>query len=203
MPAGSDTRGVHPALRDLVSQVQQHFGTSLGSGPTPTPETRRRRRPSPASRERADAQLAKDREIRRLVQQVARSFDFTLQLVGEYASGTAYADVIGYLAERGKDFLHVSPNMRRAVAAALVEEFVGEPRIPRPNQINRVAGEAILAIVVKRFENRLRDVRIRANKDSYTRKKIADGYDSRVGICTGQLLENVRDADVEVDFDTE
>ncbi len=95
------------------------------------------------------------------------------------------------LAAKGKDFLRISPSMIRRARTDLTIEFENATEIPLLLDLEIAMRDSVLSTVTARLENRLRDVRIKANSSKWTRYKLDHGYDSRVGVMSGNLLGSV------------
>lgn len=138
------------------------------------------------------------RELRRIIyaaiDRFVKAIEFELRVPGRYPgkSAASFQEVLGYLADRGKDFADDSKTLDNRIRIALMAEYENADAIPLKLEFRETAADAILATIVARFENRLRDIDIAPNSQAYTRRKVRDGDDSRVGIRTGKLLAAIR-----------
>lgn len=127
-----------------------------------------------------------------LIKAFIKDFEFALHVPGSYPNGVLFEDVIGWLAEGRRDFLADSATLRRRVQAKLSNLFEHQPRVVTIDELKRGASYEIKATVAARFENLLRDVRIRADLQTTILRKMRSGLDSRTGIATGALLAAIR-----------
>jgi hypothetical protein len=138
-----------------------------------------------------------ERELRRVIyaaiERFTKTMEFSLHVPGGYRSGVSFDEVLGYLADRDKDFAADSKRLRERVKAALMAEYENSDAIPLSLEFRETAAEAILSTIVARIDNKLRDVPIAANASSYSRWKLAHGFDSRVGQRTGKLRDAIND----------
>jgi hypothetical protein len=152
-------------------------------------------RATPSERDRAQQRAA--RELRRIIYAAIRRFSeslsFSVNFPGRYRSGPTFDAVLGYLADMDKNFAADSKTLQNRVRIALMSEYEDADAIPLALEFRETAADAILATIIARFENRLRDVGIASNRDEYTRAKVKAGHDSRVGIRTGALLQAIKD----------
>lgn len=138
------------------------------------------------------------------IQSFARDCEIDLQVDGGYKRGPSYQDVLGYLADKGKDFTRDSREMREGIRHALEDENAS--RVARElvsfasMERSKAAQDSVRNRIVARFENRSRDVRIRANKPSYTIWKSKHGFDTRVGIRSEDLLSAVKEGRVRLRY---
>ena len=182
-PIDSDAIRIPAWVRSLVSDAPSSIPTSA---PRSAPR---------ADRDRAAERAA--RELRRIIyaaiERYSRTLDFQLHVPGKYKRGPSFDDVMGYLADMGKDFAADSATMHRRVRSALMSEYESADAVPLMLEFRETAAEAILGTIVARVENRLRDVPIKSNSQAYTRRKVKSGQDSRTGIRDGFLLAAITD----------
>ncbi len=107
------------------------------------------------------------------------------------SSSLSNQDLFAILDSKGKSFLEVSASMLNRARADLTLEFENATEIPLLLDLEIAMQNSIIETVKARMENRLRDVRIKANTSKWTRWKIDHGFDSRVGIQGGGLLGSV------------
>jgi hypothetical protein len=162
-------------------------------------------RPSAPTTLRASEARALRAFNNRRIQTFARECEVTLTVEGGYKRGPSYQTVLDeYLPEMGKNFTAPSRTMREDLRHAIEDENAG--RIAREQisfasmERSPAAQDAVRDRVVARFENRSRDVRVRANKPSYTLWKSKHGFNTRVGIRTGDLLAAVKQGRVRLRY---
>lgn len=139
--------------------------------------------------------MARDRvaaTVATRTREFAKRMDWTLNVPGSHGE-VSNAVLLGYLAEQGRDFAADTRSLRDHVRLVLQTKFEGYQRAPNAVELKRVAAEAILAWIVARFDNKVRDIRIKRNAPAYSLFKRKHGFDSRPGIRTGQLRDAVRD----------
>jgi hypothetical protein len=100
-------------------------------------------------------------------------------------------DLLGYLAAMGKDFGADSRSLHNRVKIDLLNEFENYPRLIQAPQLKQFASAMIIATIVKRIKEDLRDVRITANKPATTARKAALGQSQRVGEAGGGLVSAI------------
>jgi hypothetical protein len=115
-----------------------------------------------------------------------RDLEWTLDVPGKN-------DVLGYLADMGKDFGADSPSLRNRLRIDLLKEFEDYPRLVQRPQLEQFASTFIIETILARFNLDLRDVRIKANSDAWTRWKAAHGRFTVVGKNTGDTVEAIEE----------
>lgn len=132
-------------------------------------------------------------DVRSVVTTFATSLAWSLHVPGSHTSGPSYDELLGYLADQGRDFRADSLGLRRHVKQALIEAFGAGRTVPTRKALADASAAAILEWLVGRIENRVNDVRIKRNESRYAHWKARHGLDSRPGIATGELLGAVKD----------
>ncbi len=138
--------------------------------------------PAPHHGQRVESHANDTRRFRRHLSRTGR------RLGGHSLTNQSLFEI---LAAKGKNFLEISPGMITRARADLTLEFENATEIPLLSDLEIAMQDSVLETVRARLENRLRDVRIRANSSRWTRYKLDHGYDSRVGIMSGNLLGSV------------
>ncbi len=137
---------------------------------------------------------------RRALVDAVRSFvsglAFALDIPGQHYSGLSNQELFDILAERGRNFAAPSRQLDEYVRTELIREFTDYPRVPSATLMRQVVGDIILEWIVGRMEGEHDDVPIAENSDAWSAFKRANGFDRRVGVMRGDLLEAVKSAGV-------
>ena len=131
--------------------------------------------------------------ITRWVRERFRASTWRVQVPGVHpGSGLTYDDLLDILEAQGRDFRAESTALNRFVLAELQIRFRELGRMPLVKEFNEAMGLAVLAWVVKRFEGKVRDVKIRRLTLAYAHEKKRAGYGDRpIGVRTGSLALRV------------
>jgi len=131
--------------------------------------------------------------ITRWVRERFRASTWSMQVPGVHpSSGLTYDDLLDILEAQGRDFRAESSALNRFVLAELQLRFTELGRMPLVKEFNEAMGLAVLAWIVKRFEGKVRDVKMRRLTLDYARRKKALGYGNRpIGVATGSLALRV------------
>lgn len=114
-----------------------------------------------------------------------------MHVPGMHRSDVSYDDLLGYLAEQGRDFTADNRTLRAHVKQALLLRFEGFQRAPNLTELREVAAAAIVEWVVMRFDRKVRDVDIKPNNQTYLRWKSREGYGTTPGVKTGELRDAI------------
>lgn len=123
----------------------------------------------------------------------AKQLDWVLHVPGQHAGGPSYEQLLGYLAEQGRNFLADSRSLRAHVKLKLQLKFEGYQRAPNATELKREAAAAILEWVLARFDRKVRDVSIKANAPAYIALKVAQHKRNVPGQRTGELRDAIED----------
>jgi hypothetical protein len=153
-------------------------------------------------REYTQPSLTSDFVRRGLLESAARQFvsqlAFTLDIPGEHYSGLSNQHLFDILAAQGRDFGARSRELDEHVRVELIREFSDYPYVPSSTLFRQVTGDIIAEWVVARMEGTIRDVPIRPLAAPTLAFKRKHGFDHRVGIMRGDLLESVKSMGVRV-----
>lgn len=130
---------------------------------------------------------------RAIYERFAKALSYSLRVPGVHPSGVRYEDLLGYLAEQGRDFTADSTRLREYVARGLKAEFDDARTPPGVAVIRQFAAALILEWVLNRLEGQLRDVPIKPNAPAYRAWKRKHAAYSAVGMRTGALRDQLRD----------
>jgi len=120
----------------------------------------------------------------RQVREIGGAYEVRIELSRESVEKAVW------LRDSARDFFSVTPSMQGSVARAVM----AAARAGGLVTLASVAPEAIRAHIVRRFEAGGYDMQLRRLNPEYRAWKIAKGFDRRIGIMTGALLDNVRTA---------
>ena len=127
---------------------------------------------------------------------------FTKSLGGRWSLQIDYrnpksADKILWLADGGRSFLALSAPLRYAIYQALSRAFKGSIDSlmgDRSQAVMDAAAQAAKAHILRRFEAGGFDVRMTPLTAKYAAFKRMHGFDPRLGIKTGDLIDDIRNA---------
>ena len=127
----------------------------------------------------------------------AESLEYEIKVPGNHPGGLTNAELFGILARQGRDFAKNSRSMRAAVLRDIRIALEGTQRIPKEDQLKRIAAIAILNRVLERMDGLSEDVKIRNLTTRYAREKMRAGYVNQpIGTRTGWLRNAVAEAKV-------
>lgn len=136
----------------------------------------------------------------------AQSLEYEVKIAGNHptprskkgASRTlSNQDLFAILARQGRDFAKNSRSMRAAVLRDIRTALEGTQRIPKEDQLKRIAAVAILNRILERMDGFAEDVRIRNLTPAYAKAKMRAGYvNLPIGTRTGWLRNAVAEAEV-------
>lgn len=132
-------------------------------------------------------------EIDRRVSQFVRSIEWELRVPGQHEGGLSNQDLLGYLAAQGRDFAKDTPTLRRFALAEVAAAVAGLGRLPTQAELKRAFSDAAVAFVIRRFDYKVRDIRIPLLTLAYARAKKKAGYFGPVGIRTGELRDTIEE----------
>lgn len=129
---------------------------------------------------------------------------FVLSIGGEWTLALTLSDEMDvrkaeWLADAGRDFFSVTPAMQGQIRHDLVEAIraqveSGEFVDVTPEAILQPAADAAREFIVGQFENQGPNVTLRPLTLAYAKWKARHRLDPRVGIASGELLNDVRNA---------
>lgn len=127
--------------------------------------------------------------VTRAIRARVRGVSWRLQVPGVHpGSSLTYDELLDVLESQGRDFRAQTSAMDRFVLAEVQTRFERHTHIPLMREIDEVIALAVLSWVVKRFEGKVRDERLRRLTLDYARRKKRDGYGDRpIGVRTGAL----------------
>ena len=151
------------------------------------------RDPELPARTTTAARTANIGAITRWVRERFRASTWKLQVPGVHPSSSLeYDELLDILEAGGRDFRADTTALNRFVLAELQMRFEELGRFPLVREFNEAMGLAVLSWVVKRFEGKVRDVKMRRLTLAYARRKKRDGYGDRpIGVRTGSLALRV------------
>lgn len=131
--------------------------------------------------------------ITRWVRERFRASTWSIRVPGVHpSSGLTYDDLLDILEAQGRDFRAETTALDRFVLSELQLRFEELRRIPTVREFNEAMGLAVLSWIVKRFEGKVRDVKLRRLSLDYARAKRRAGYGDRpIGVRTGSLALRV------------
>lgn len=158
--------------------------------------------------QRGRGRVATVQEIMAVERLFAESLEYELEVPGQHPvrrskKGTARSlsnqQLFEILAAQGRDFAKNSRSMRAAVLRDIRIALEGTQRIPKEDQLKRIAAVAILNRVLERMDGFAEDVRIRNLTPNYARAKMRAGYVNQpIGTRTGWLRNAVAEAKVTI-----
>lgn len=159
--------------------------------------------------QRGRGRVATVQQILAVERLFAESLEYELEIPGMHPTprpkhgGTARAlsnqQLFEILAAQGRDFAKNSRSMRAAVLRDIRVALEGTQRIPKEDQLKRIAAVAILNRVLERMDGLSEDVKIRNLTTRYARAKMRAGYVNRpIGTRTGWLRNAVVEAKVKI-----
>ena len=150
--------------------------------------------------QRGRGRVATVQEIMAVERLFAQSLEYELEIPGVHGpsrSGLTNQQLFEILAAQGRDFAKNSRSMRAAVLRDIRVALEGTQRIPKEDQLKRIAAIAILNRVLERMDGLAEDVKIRNLTTRYARAKMAAGYVNQpIGTRTGWLRNAVAEAKV-------
>lgn len=131
--------------------------------------------------------------VTRAIRARVRGVSWRLVVPGMHpGSSLTYDELLDVLESQGRDFRARTSAMDRYVLAEVQARFEATTHIPLMREIDEVVGLAVLSWIVKRFEAKVRDERLRRLTLDYARRKKRDGYGDRpIGVRTGALALRV------------
>jgi hypothetical protein len=164
------------SVRETAAALNTRGTATRGAVPASRPRSRRTDHgPSAAAIKNANTAL---------IIAFARGMQWEIAVPGQ-------DQLLGYLRAMEKDLVADSASLRNRVKIALLNEFENYPQLLGAAQCMQFAGVFILETIELRFGGGLRDVRIRANTDRWTRRKHALGAPTQVGVFTRHLLDAI------------
>lgn len=128
------------------------------------------------------------------IEEVIRAFvsalpgAYEIVVPGQHSGGISHQRLLAVLAKQGRDFLQSTVQLIQAVRLALRRAFIGTGKLPGKTQLQKVAGNAILDHVERRFEKGNGDIRVEALTPRYRAWKVKSGRGSQpIGVLTGEL----------------
>ena len=156
--------------------------------------------------QRGRGRVATVQEIMAVERLFAQSLEYELEIPGNHPvrrskSGAARSltnqQLFEILARQGRDFAKNSRSMRAAVLRDIRIALEGTQRIPKEDQLKRIAAIAILNRVLERMDGLSEDVKTRNLTTRYAREKMRAGYVNQpIGTRTGWLRNAVAEAKV-------
>lgn len=137
-------------------------------------------------------------EVSRRIVDLVRTLTFALDIPGQHYGGLSNQELFDILAAQGRDFDAPSRPLLDHIRLALLAEFVSARRVPSADELRAFLTPIIVEWVASRMEGTIRDVPIRPLDPATVKAKRAGGFDPRVGIMRGDLLEAVRSAGLDV-----
>ncbi len=147
------------------------------------------------AREAANDNATRDR-LTAAVRSFVDHLTFALDIPGHHYGGLSNQELFDILAAQGRDFAARSRELDDHIRTQLVYEFADYPHLPSDTLFRQVVGEIILEWVVSRMEGHVHDVPIAPLSPAYAEYKRVNGFDDRVGVMRGDLLEAVKSAGV-------
>lgn len=142
-----------------------------------------------AEKSRIEAELERGR---RAIDRYAEAFRFEVIVPGRYPRGPTLQEVLGWLKDDGRDFTEDTPELRLYVRRRLREELAGLRTYLPLRRAQSIVEDAVLEWVRSRFEEQGKDVHLAPLSPRYLKQKRDGGYDTRIGIRTGRLLDAMR-----------
>lgn len=105
----------------------------------------------------------------------------------------ADADKLAWLASKGRNFLRITKAMQQSMVRFARAEIEYEPAMNAPRILDASA-QGARAQVVLRFTAQGNDVQLRPLTAQWLARKAARGWDRRIGIATGELLNSLDSA---------
>lgn len=127
-------------------------------------------------------------QIAGIVARLGREVEWSLEVPGRHYSGLTYEALLDILAEQGRPFREDSRTLRKTAIAETSLRLASLRREPTWNEFRDAFALSVLGFIVRRFEAKVRDVRIRALTQDYAKAKARAGYGDRpIGTRTGAL----------------
>lgn len=142
-----------------------------------------------AQKSRIEAELERGR---RAIDRFAEAVRFEVIVPGRYPRGPSLQEVLGWLADDGRNFTEDTPDLRVYVRRRLREELAGLRTYLPLRRAQSIVEDAVLEWVRSRFEEQGKDVHLAPLSPRYLEQKRRGGYDTRIGIRTGRLLDAIR-----------
>lgn len=140
-----------------------------------------------------DVSRPSEADVERALRRFARTLEYAFRLAGRHPSGPTFEELLGYLADGGRDFTADGPKLRAFVLRELLEDFGDARRVPSVARMRTTASAAIAEWVTFRIEMGKHDVPIKPNSAEWRAFKRRAGLYTRVGMATGALRDAVRD----------
>ncbi|TSA39422.1 hypothetical protein D4Q85_01120 [bacterium] len=133
-------------------------------------------------------------EIDRKISQFVKSIEWELRVPGQHdGDGFSNQKLLEYLALQGRDFAKDTPTLRRFALAEVAAAVAGLGRLPTAAELKRAFSDAAVAFVVRRFDYKVRDIRIPLLTLAYAKAKRKAGFLGPVGIRTGELRDTIEE----------
>ena len=143
---------------------------------------------------------ANDNATRDQLTSAVRSFvdhlTFSLDIPGQHYGGLSNQELFDVLAAQGRDFAAPSRELDEHIRTQLIYEFADYPHLPSDTLFRQVVGDIVLEWVVSRMEGEVHDVPLTPLSSAWATYKRVNGFDDRIGVMRGDLLEAVKSAGV-------
>jgi len=103
------------------------------------------------------------------------------------------ASKLAWLASKGRNFLRITPSLQQSMVRFARAELEFQPTM-NARKLLDAAAQGARAQIILRFTAQGNDVQLRPLTAQWLARKVARGWDRRIGIATGELLNSLDSA---------